>query len=131
MQKHNGTPNGTSPDSSRFKDGEQEPEDAPLMPPSDDTTQKLDALAKERDALRAEVTELRKSLEQIQEKHSDETSNLQIQLEETQQGKEHAEVQYKTLLGKVNTIRSQLGERLRADAVCFRGRFCIMYRAAC
>ena len=37
-------------------------------------------------------------------------------MEEAQSGKERAEEQYKTLLGKVNAIRSQLGERLKADA---------------
>ena len=117
VQTHNGTPNGTPQEESIIQRRAQDAEDATVIPPSEDTTQKLDALAKDRDALRAEVVELRRSLEQIQEKHSEETSNWQIQLEETQQGKEHAETQYKTLLGKVNTIRSQLGERLKADAV--------------
>ncbi|KAI9697533.1 MAG: hypothetical protein M1820_007732 [Bogoriella megaspora] len=112
----NGVQNGTITDPSKGQIGKQESEgDLPLQSGTD-TTYKLDVLAKERDALRAEVTELRKSLEQIQEKHSEEEANLQSQLDETQQGKEHAEVQYKNLLGKVNTIRSQLGERLKADA---------------
>ncbi|KAI9688536.1 MAG: hypothetical protein M1822_001485 [Bathelium mastoideum] len=111
----NGAPNGTSEELGD-KAEEVGEEDPHLSLPSRDATQKLDALAKERDALRAEVTELHKSLEQIQEKHAEEASNLQAQLKEIQQGKEHAETQYKTLLGKVNTIRSQLGERLKADA---------------
>lgn len=82
-----------------------------------DTQERLEALAKERNTLRAEVTELRKSLETIQGKHQEEMSGLQGQLEECQAGKEHAETQYRNLLGKVNTIKSQLGERLKQDAV--------------
>lgn len=45
---------------------------------------------------------------------------LQKKLEETQSEKHNAETQFRNLLGKVNTIKAQLGERLRADAV----RFC-------
>ncbi|KAK8175813.1 hypothetical protein IWX90DRAFT_425228 [Phyllosticta citrichinensis] len=81
-----------------------------------DTTDRLDALAKERDTLREEVTQLRKSLETIQSKHESELADLQSQLTETQVGKEQAENQYKDLRGKVNTIKTQLGERMRADA---------------
>jgi len=82
-----------------------------------DTTERLEAMARERDNLRAEVTELRKSLEEIQSKHEEEVHDLQDKLEESQSSKDHAETQYRTLLGKVNTIRAQLGERLKADAV--------------
>lgn len=87
-----------------------------------------------------EITELRKSLESLQEKHQKEVEELQgqargaqseqqgsgadkeeleqlrKQLQQTQLGKENAESAYRTLLGKVNTIKSQLGERLKADA---------------
>jgi len=84
-----------------------------------DTAGRLDALARERDALRAEVSELRQSLEAIQSKHDEDIGTLQEQLEETQTEKEHAETQYRELLGRVNTIRAQLGERLKSDAVCF------------
>lgn len=82
-----------------------------------DAAQRLEALARERDALRTEVTELRRSLENIQVKHEEDTTSLRGQLEDSQSGREHAETQYRNLLGKVNTIRSQLGERLKADAV--------------
>ncbi|KAL8831956.1 MAG: hypothetical protein Q9191_000555 [Dirinaria sp. TL-2023a] len=81
-----------------------------------DTDVRLEALAKEREALRDEVAELRKSLERLQGKHDEEITDMRGQLEETQGEKEHAETQYRTLLGKVNTIKSQLGERLKADA---------------
>lgn len=83
-----------------------------------DTSARLDAMAKERDDLRAEVAELRKSLESIRERHEEELNGLREEAEDAQAGKENAESQYRTLLGKVNTIRSQLGERLKADAVC-------------
>ncbi|KAK5127538.1 hypothetical protein LTR85_006878 [Meristemomyces frigidus] len=83
---------------------------------SSDTTARLDALQQERDSLRNEVTKLRQSLEGLQQQHSEEVSGVKDELEQTQQGKEHAEIQYRNLLGKVNTIRSQLGERLKQDA---------------
>ncbi|KAF7188842.1 GRIP domain-containing protein [Pseudocercospora fuligena] len=86
-----------------------------------DTAARLDAMQQERDSLRAEVTQLRKSLESLQEKHSEEKSNYDVsslrqELEQAQQGKETAEANYRTLQNRVNTIRSQLGERLKADA---------------
>lgn len=81
-----------------------------------ETSARLDAMAKERDHLRAQVAELRKSLETIQEKHQGELTGLRDEVEDAQSAKENAESQYRTLLGKVNTIRSQLGERLKADA---------------
>ena len=85
--------------------------------PSADTDERLEALAKERDALREEVAQVRRSLEEIQEKHEVELSSIREQLAETQGEKEQAESQYRSLLGKVNTIKFQLGERLKADAV--------------
>lgn len=86
-------------------------------PPPSDAAARLEALAKERDSLRQEVTELRKSLESIQGKHEEEISNLQGELDEANEGKEHFETQYRNLLGRVNTIKSSLGDRLKADAV--------------
>ena len=120
----------------------QQPEDAPVenaTPPPDiastitngvakttledadaeenDAAARFDALVADRDALRHEVTELRKSLESLQSKHESEVETLQETLADTQAEKESAEEQYQNLLGKVNTIRSQLGQRLKADAV--------------
>jgi chromosome segregation ATPase len=98
-------------------------------PPPSDTSARLDAIAKERDALRQEVTELRKSLENVQNKqsaatsdesnlnHEEEIRNLREELDEANEGKEHFETQYKNLLGRVNTIKTSLGDRLKADAV--------------
>ncbi|OCK83654.1 putative Golgi matrix protein [Lepidopterella palustris CBS 459.81] len=85
-------------------------------PSSSDTSKVLDALLTERDTLRAEVTELRKSLEDIQGKHEEELANVQEQVEEAQAGKDHFEAQYQNLLGRVNGIRTSLGDRLKADA---------------
>ncbi|KAK5190789.1 hypothetical protein LTR92_009442 [Exophiala xenobiotica] len=81
-----------------------------------DTAARFEALVKDRDALRLEVTELRKSLEELQSKHTVELETAQNELAEAQTEKENAEEQYQSLLGKVNTIRSQLGDRLKADA---------------
>ncbi|KAL0263475.1 hypothetical protein SLS55_002455 [Diplodia seriata] len=80
------------------------------------TSDRLDQLAKERDELREEVTQLRKSLETIQSRHEDETQGLKQEAADAAKSKEHAENQYRDLRGKVNTIKSQLGERMRQDA---------------
>lgn len=85
---------------------------------SEDTEARFEALAQEREALRDEVAQLRKSLEELRGKHEDELVDVNARLQETQGEKDHAETQYRNLLGKVNTIKSQLGERLKADAVC-------------
>ena len=82
-----------------------------------DTSDRLDALAKERDALREEVLELRKSLEAITAKHEEDVSGIKEQLEETQAGKEEAESKYEDLRERVTTIRTTLGERLKEYSV--------------
>jgi len=79
---------------------------------------RFEALVRDRDSLRVEVAEMRRSLEQIKFKHDEDMEILQNKLEETKNEKEHAEGQFRNLLGKVNTIKAQLGERLKADAVC-------------
>ncbi|KAH7125746.1 hypothetical protein B0J11DRAFT_313389 [Dendryphion nanum] len=89
---------------------------SPSPPPPLDNTARLEALNKERDTLRQEVAELRKSLESIQEKHEEEVTTLQGELDEANESKEHFETQYRNLLGRVNTIKSSLGDRLKADA---------------
>ena len=90
---------------------------ATLADSSSDATARFEELVKDRDALRAEVTHLRKSIEQLQAKHDTDLSIVKDQLQDTQSEKENAEEQYQNLLGKVNTIRSQLGDRLKADKV--------------
>lgn len=105
-------------------------------------------MSAERQALRAEVEQLRKALEDIQGKHSEEVSiaksehteelasitrkheeevsaistqhseaiqSIRTELEESESAKEQAETQYQHLLGRVNTIKASLGERLKAD----------------
>lgn len=84
---------------------------------TEDPTARFDAMVRDRDALREEVSRLRQSIEELQAKHTTEIEEVQGQLQETQNEKENAEENYQNLLGKVNTIRSQLGERLKADAV--------------
>lgn len=83
----------------------------------DDAAQRFEALVKDRDALRSEVTQLRQSLEELQSIHEDALSDVHNQLQETLGEKEEAQEQYQSLLGKVNTIKAQLGERLKSDAV--------------
>lgn len=92
------------------------PESSPKNP-SNDTGARFEALAQERTALKDHVAELRRTLEEIQRKHEEDMGAVRHQLVERTGEKEQAETQYRNLLGKVNTIRSQLGERLKADAV--------------
>jgi len=88
-------------------------------------TARFDALVRDRDALRLEVTRLRESLEEVTGRHEREMGDIQTQLQEEQSEREAAEENYQNLLGKVNTIRSQLGERMKADAVsCIQVPFC-------
>jgi chromosome segregation ATPase len=119
----------------------------PSSEPSDASI-RLEVMSKEREALRAEVEQLRKSLEEIQGKHkeevstikgqhaeelskvgtnhteqvetirsehTEEVSTIRTELKETKSAKEQAETQYQHLLGRINTIKSSLGERLKAD----------------
>lgn len=60
---------------------------------------------------------MRKSLEEIQSKHTADIEPLQQRLDDAESKKEQAEAQYQKLLERVNTIKSQLGERLKEDAV--------------
>ena len=87
---------------------------------TEDSNARFEALVKDRDALRVEVTQLRQSLEKLQANHQTSLDSVQEELQETQAEKEQAEEQYQTLLGRVNTIRAQLGERLKADAVSLK-----------
>ncbi|KAK5989335.1 GRIP domain-containing protein [Cladobotryum mycophilum] len=80
-----------------------------------DTTAKLEAMSKEREALRVEVEQLRKQLESIQENHDHEVSQVKADLEESNAAKEFAEEQYQTLLGRVEKIKETLSDRLRRD----------------
>ena len=90
------------------------------VPIATETDAKLQALVIERTALREEVAQVRKALQEIQEKHEEELGTMRERIADTQGEKDQAETQYRNLLGKVNTIRSQLGERLKADAVGVR-----------
>ncbi|KAK9778823.1 putative Golgi matrix protein [Seiridium cardinale] len=80
-----------------------------------DPSARLEAMSQEREALRAEVEQLRKQLETIQETHSQEAGQLKSDLEESEAAKEHAEEQYHTLMGRVEKIKETLGSRLARD----------------
>ncbi|KAI4860800.1 hypothetical protein F4820DRAFT_435699 [Hypoxylon rubiginosum] len=79
---------------------------------STDTSARLDAITQEREALRAEVEQLRKQLESIQETHTQETSQLRSELEESEAAKEQVEEQYQTLVERVEKIKDNVGNRL-------------------
>lgn len=72
-------------------------------------------MGKEREALRAEVEQLRKQLESIQETHEQEVSQLRTDLDDSNSAKEHAEEQYQILLGRVEKIKESLSDRLKRD----------------
>ncbi|CAM1509452.1 Fc.00g031910.m01.CDS01 [Cosmosporella sp. VM-42] len=80
-----------------------------------DTAAKLEAMGKEREALRAEAERLRKQLESIQETHENEVTQLKSDLDDSNAAKENAEEQYQVLLGRVEKIKSSLSDRLRRD----------------
>lgn len=90
---------------------------APAQQPDgeSDTSAKLEAMGKEREALRVEVEQLRKQLESIQENHQAEVSQLQAELEDSNAARETAEEQYQTLLGRVEKIKETLSDRLKRD----------------
>lgn len=96
----------------------QAPAPAPTAAPSSashETTAKLDAMSKDREALRAEVGQLRKQLETIQESHASEVTQLKTDLEESNAAKEAAEEQYEALLERVEKIKETLSDRLKRD----------------
>ncbi|KAK4455033.1 putative golgi matrix protein [Podospora aff. communis PSN243] len=82
---------------------------------ADTTSAKLEAMSQDREALRAEVEQLRKQLESIQETHAQEVAQLKTDLEESETAKEHVETQYQNLLGRVEKIKETLGDRLKRD----------------
>ncbi|KAL5114305.1 hypothetical protein ACEQ8H_007825 [Pleosporales sp. CAS-2024a] len=101
---------------------------SPSPPPPAHASARFDAVARERDVLRQEVTELRKSLESMQNNHGSrapehpsseqdaEMQSLRDELEEANEAKEHFETQYKNLLGRVSSIKTSLADRMKADA---------------
>ncbi|KAI9039533.1 putative Golgi matrix protein [Aspergillus affinis] len=100
----------TGGDTGRTHNGNTTPPDA-LQ-----SKDRFDTLIRDRDSLRAEVTDMRKSLEEIQSKHHADMETLQHKLDDAESKKEHAESQFQKLLERVNIIKSQLGERLKEDA---------------
>ena len=84
---------------------------------SENSEVNLSALVKEREELREEVAQVRKAIHELRKRHDAEIKTMREQLKDISDEKEQAETQYRNLLGKVNTIRSQLGDRLKADAV--------------
>ncbi|KAI1182335.1 hypothetical protein F5B17DRAFT_194912 [Nemania serpens] len=86
---------------------------SPEHTPSDpDTTARLDAMTREREALRSEVEELRRQLETIQTAHTQETTQLRSELEEVEAAKEQVEEQYQNLVDRVEKIKESVGNRL-------------------
>lgn len=72
-------------------------------------------MSQDREALRLEVEQLRRQLESLQEAHAHEAAQLRADLDESEAGREHAEAQYQTLLGRIEKIKQTLGDRLKRD----------------
>ncbi|KAI5862358.1 hypothetical protein GGS23DRAFT_597580 [Durotheca rogersii] len=89
----------------------QEP-DADHATDSTDASARLEAISQEREALRAEVGQLRKQLESLQEAHAKETTQLRSDLEETESAKDQVEEQYQNLLDRVEKIKESVSNRL-------------------
>ena len=51
----------------------------------------------------------------VKNQHTEEISTIRTELEDSQAAKDQAETQYQHLLGRINTIKASLGERLKAD----------------
>ncbi|KAK8087004.1 hypothetical protein PG994_001978 [Apiospora phragmitis] len=83
--------------------------------PSADTSARLEAMSQEREALRAEVEQVRKQLEGIQETHAQETTKLKSDLEESVAAKELAEEEYESLRERVDKLKETLGSKLARD----------------
>ncbi|KAK7948239.1 uncharacterized protein PG986_009125 [Apiospora aurea] len=83
--------------------------------PSADTSARLEAMSQEREALRAEVEQVRKQLEGIQETHAQETTKLKSELEESVAAKELAEEEYESLRERVDKLKETLGSKLARD----------------
>jgi chromosome segregation ATPase len=83
--------------------------------PSASTSQKLDAMSHDREALRTEVHTLRRQLETLQQAHAEEVALLQAEADESNAARETAEEQYQNLMGRVEKIKETLSERLRRD----------------
>ncbi|TQV99992.1 Golgi matrix protein [Cordyceps javanica] len=71
--------------------------------------------SKSQEALQAEIEQLHKQLEAVQQTHKNEIDRLQTELEESNTAKETAEEQYQTLLERVEKIKETLSDRLRRD----------------
>ena len=93
------------------------PLDDSLTAPNQQADVEHRAIIEERDGLREEVAQVRRTLDYIRAGQEGELDVIREELSTTRSEKEQAEAQYRGLLGKVSTIRSQLGERLKADAV--------------
>ncbi len=98
--------------------GSKSEEDAETRP-GDGLSEKLEALAEERDLLRREVAELRQSLEDITSQREREVKGLREEVNAANQDREKAEQKHATLLERVNNISATLGERLKSNAVCY------------
>jgi broad specificity phosphatase PhoE len=89
--------------------------------------EKVEVLARERDNLRQEVAELRKSLEDIQDKHKQEKDDLHLKLEAAEEDKEEADQRHSDLRVRVKDITATLGERLKSNTVLIIGHHSIIY----
>jgi hypothetical protein len=64
-----------------------------------------------------ELQKLRSELEEERELHEKTRAEAERRIKEIQEAKEGVDAQYSKLLGRVSTIRTTLGERMKADAV--------------
>ncbi|KAH0139507.1 hypothetical protein KCU67_g15147, partial [Aureobasidium melanogenum] len=84
----------TTPQPLPLNDPQQtsEPTTQPDHDAHSETAARMDAMVKERDDLRQELVELRKSLDSIQEKHHQETEELKTQAQNDKTTRDNAEI---------------------------------------
>jgi chromosome segregation ATPase len=69
------------------------------------------------EAPQLEVLKLQTELEEVKEQREKDKLEAENRIAEIQRQKDSVDVQYQSLLGRVTTIRTTLGERMKADAV--------------
>lgn len=72
----------------------------------------------------AELLELRSRVQEEREARERERLDSEKRIANIQEQKDDADAQYKSLLGRVSTIRTTLGERMKADAVSLAHPLC-------
>lgn len=78
---------------------------------------RLEAALKEQKVHSDALKELQQELAEVKEAHTQELSEFDERLHRVQEEKQQLDTQYRNLLDRLATIKTTLGDRLKADAV--------------